>query len=161
MRARSRFYAAIAALLLAAGCGGLEDTPRFELSSIVLSAETGANGNQPIAVDLVIIHDGGMIGALSTLAATDWFARKDQFRRDFEDGFKVFGWEMVPENSLPPIAFSEDELEGVNGGQAQAGFLFARYATPGEHRARLESRSGLRVVLGRDSFTLENFDPSN
>lgn len=151
----------VALIVVLSGCAAEEESSVFSLTSIQLTADRDANGNRPVAVDLVIVYDRGMIGALSGLTAAEWFDRKDQFGRDFENGFAVMGWEMVPENSLPETTIGEGQLKNAEGETAQAGFLFARYATPGAHRARLESRSGLRVTLGRDGFTLETVDVEN
>ena len=133
----------------------------FSVEWVALISEPGSNRNNPTAVDLVLIYDPGLTDTVSTLTAGDWFRRKTQFRRDFPNGFKVLGWEVVPSQAIAARELEDDDIENAEGDAPTAAFVFADYYTPGDHRARLETRTAIRIRLGQDDFTLESFDPPN
>lgn len=140
-----------AALLGLAGCGGLlETTPSFDLDTVAVIAEPDANRDRPIALDLVLVKDEMALAQLTSLPAGDWFRRRAQFERDFPDGLAVVSWEPVPGLTLPETELDPDATAG-----AIAGLIFADYATPGEHRVRLETGQSVTVRLMRDDFVVE------
>lgn len=151
----------VGSFLAAGGCTIVSDETVFSLRQVALKSSEDANRDKPVPVDLLIIYDAGMINAVASLTAADWFRRKSQFEKDFPKGFKVLGWEMVPDNTIAATDLAEADLENADGEPARAAFVFALYGTPGEHRARLETQGGLRVDLGRDTFTLEGFAVEN
>jgi len=161
-RVRGGIVAGVIALLLAA-CGlvGGVGTPVFQMQSVALRAAADANATSPTAVDLVFVYDPAIIDTLQAVTAADWFARKRQFQLDFPDGIGIKGWEVVPSSVLPVWTVPEEMLENKSGDSAVAAFIFADYLSPGAHRARLESRSGIRIDLRRDAFTLEPLVQSN
>ena len=159
---RGRIAAVLAAAAMLAGCGLVgEDAPVYSLEWVALVSEPGSNRNNPTAVDLVLVHEAAVEDQVAGLTAADWFRRKGQFRRDFPVGFKVIGWEVVPELAIAPRELTDEDLENANGVAPRAAFVFADYFTPGDHRARLESQEAVRIRLGADDFTLESFEPPN
>lgn len=141
---------ALAAVLLA-GCGGLlETTPSFDLDRVGVVAEPEANRDRPIALDLVLVKDEMALSRLATLPAAEWFRARAQLERDFPDGLTVVSWEPVPGLTLPETELDADATAG-----AIAGLVFADYATPGEHRARLEPGEAIVIRLMRDEFAVE------
>lgn len=62
-----------------------------------------ANGNQPVAVDLVLVRDKDLTKKLATLSATDWFQGRAQFLRDYPDpkDLRVIHREWVPGQVIP------------------------------------------------------------
>jgi len=161
-KALTRLATTAAAVVLLAGCGLVgEDAPVFSLEWVALVSEPNSNRNNPTAVDLVLVHEAAVEDQIAALTAADWFRRKGQFRRDFPSGFKVIGWEVVPELAIAPRELTQPELENADGLAPRAAFVFADYFTPGDHRARLESQEAVRIRLGPDDFTLESFESAN
>lgn len=149
----TRRLALLLPILALAGCGLgslIDSGPRVSIGSVTVVAEPGANRNRPVAVDLVLIKAEGAIDQIGALSASDWFRRKGQFDRDFPQGLTVLSWEPVPALNLPARELTDAERDG-----ARAAFVFADYATPGDHRARLESADAIRLTLQSDDFTVE------
>jgi type VI secretion system protein len=156
----------VAALLFAvssAGCGvvgGGSDTV-FQHEVLRIQSSPDANNFSPTAVDMVFVYDPGVIDLLQGLPAADWFARRRQFLLDFPDGLAVESWEIVP-NTAPILWEVPAEMfENEEGDDAVTAFIYADYLSPGEHRARLETRIGTRVDLGPDTFTPSAYVPDN
>jgi len=146
------------------GCGisdAFRTGPVFSMEWVALQASPQANNDQPVAVDLVILHQEELIARLEKLPASDWFDRKAQFARDFPKGFTIVSWELVPDQSIPARQLSDDELESETGDRAVGAYVFALYGTPGEHRARVLTQTGIRIVLDADTFSLEPYDPES
>lgn len=157
-------FLALASFVVLSGCGitdAFKSGPVFSMEWVALQASPQANGDQPVAVDLVILHQVELIERLEKLPAADWFDRKAQFARDFPKGFTIISWELVPDQSIPARQLSDDELESATGDRAVGAYVFALYATPGDHRARVLTQTGIRVVLEADTFALEPYDPAS
>jgi type VI secretion system protein len=96
----------------------------------------------------VHVLDVAAIERVGALSAAEWFAAREQVQRDFPTGIVVISYEVVPGQVLPTLALGDPEDD------AHASFVFARYFTPGVHRARLDRIEHAMVELGRDSFTV-------
>jgi len=115
---------------------------------IQISVSPEANHNSPIAVEVVIAYDGKLLDELLKMPAGDWFRKRDQFLRDHPEGVDTWKWEWVPGQEVAPV-----ELSYRVG--AKGGVLFADYATPGEHRVKIDPQQPVRLVLNTTDFTLE------
>jgi len=140
----------LAFLCLPAGCGvrravGLAKTPALSLQ---VNVTARANGNAPVAVDLVSTTDKKILAELSKLSAKDWFDRRRQFQRDFPDKVSIASWEWVPGQQVEPIAISLAP-------KSRGAFVFAQYLTPGDHRATLDISGPALLTLGEDDFTVQ------
>lgn len=145
--------AVLAALLMATGCA--TGTPPAASDgadrAVVLriDAADDANGRRPVAVDVVRAGDAAMARRLDELDAAAWFRARTALRAEGGARIAIASWEMVPGQSvalrgLPPFAATP-----------VATFVYARYATPGPHRQRLDGNPPLAVRLGRDGFAAE------
>ena len=149
---------ALTIALLLAGCaadkaapstmdGGMETTPMLRIT-----ADADANGRRPVAVDVVRVADPALARRLGTLDAASWFRDRVALNGEAAGRIAIASWEMVPGQSvilrsLPPFAATPS-----------ATIVFARYGTPGAHRALLgqspDGASQLDIRLGRDGFTM-------
>lgn len=140
---------ALAALAPAlAGCALWSGGPSVQIDRVALTAEPAVNNDSPVAVDLVILYDTALLPQVGTLPARDWFARREQFMRDFPLDLQVVSWEIVPGQSLPAQPVGRR-------GNARAGFIFADYFAPGDHRLRLAEQSAIRIRLLAAGFTID------
>lgn len=123
----------------------------LDWKGLLLLAEADANQNSPVALDLVFVRDTATLDKLTALPASRWFATRDELRRLYPEALSVRSVEIVPRQML---RLSEAEL----GSPRVAGvLLFADYATPGDHRARLPAlREGALVRLGARGFTVSD-----
>jgi type VI secretion system protein len=113
-----------------------------------ISVSPEANRNSPIAVELVIAYQGKLLDELLKMPAGDWFRKREQFLRDHPGGVDTWKWEWVPGQEVPAMEISYRV-------GAKGGVLFADYATPGDHRARIDPHQPVRLVLNPTDFTVE------
>lgn len=158
----------LAALVIAvlSGCGalnsvvagsrsliGLDPSPvEPDWKSLAISASDDANANSALAVDLVLVKDKAVLDTLLTMPATKWFTARHDLQRTFPEAFTVFQYELVPTQAvrLDKKQFGKE--------RAWAALVFANYASPGEHRARLLlNNPGYSVQLNAQSFTVSEF----
>ncbi|TBU95703.1 type VI secretion protein [Phytopseudomonas dryadis] len=129
---RSSFFGVLIGglgVLLLAACAWRE--PRIGLDEVTLDVAPRANDDTPIAVDFVAVGDGELLKLLSAIPARQWFAEREQFRRDYRHLMSIWSLELVPGQFMESGDFP---LRG----EAAAGLLvFAGYNTPGVHRLRL------------------------
>ena len=92
-----------------------------------------ANNNAPVPVDLVFVWDKAVAAEIKGLTASDWFARKAQFRHDDPDGkaLTTCEWEWVPGQEVPDINVV---VPAAARSWVQGAFVFANYRTEGSYR---------------------------
>ncbi|MBX9408445.1 type VI secretion protein [Pseudomonas baetica] len=126
-----RFFVAFLLVLLA-GCSFFE--PTVDLDSLTLDVAPKANDDTPIAVDFIAVNDPDLLKQLSGISASQWFAEREQYQRDYRQLMSVWGLELVPGQFI-------DHQPFPLGGKKAAGLLvFASYNTPGAHRLRLDDQ---------------------
>lgn len=137
-----RTVGVIAMLLLLCGCAART----IGLEEVRIQAAPDANGNGAVAVDVVLATRPGSAEQLAKLPAAEWFRRRAQFLRDNPDGLAVMSWELVPGQSVTaPVRRS-----------AVDAYVFALYASPGDHRTRLATEDGeARILLQATGFVVE------
>ena len=127
-----RFFVAFLLALLT-GCSLFG--PKFDLDSLTLDVAPKANDDTPIAVDFIEVNDPDLLKQLSGISASQWFAEREQYQRDYRQLMSVWGVELVPGQFI-------DRQPFPLGGKKAAGLLvFASYNTPGAHRLRLDDQS--------------------
>jgi type VI secretion system protein len=135
--------------MLLAGCGLFVRTRSLlggRVDVFVTLSET-ANGNHPVAVDLLIVRNPELLERLLGMGGREWFAERDQIRRDFLPGedLDVWSWEWVPGQRVP-----DQEIPLAAG--AKGGLVFAEYLSPGAHRARFDPFSDLHLTFRETGF---------
>ncbi|RJF92849.1 hypothetical protein D3871_29575 [Noviherbaspirillum saxi] len=134
---------------------GLDPKPvEPDWKSLAITAADDANANSALAVDLVLVKDKAVLDTLLTMPATKWFTSRHDLRRTFPEAFTVYQYELVPTQAV--------RLDEKHFGKerAWAAIVFANYASPGEHRARLLlNNTGYSVQLNAQSFTVSEFKP--
>jgi type VI secretion system protein len=149
--AGKRVIAAVGLFLALATLSGCK-TPSFlcfkssGLGQIVLlNSDPSNNGGRPIAVDLVFVTDKKVLQAIAKLKASEYFALREQFRRDFTKGYEIQSWELTPGQFDGPKSTSAPcNLVGT--------LVFADYSSEGDHRISIgKVRSGT-VVLGAEDL---------
>ncbi|WP_440974602.1 type VI secretion protein [Pseudomonas koreensis] len=109
--------------------------PKVGLDSLTLDVAPKANDDTPIAVDFIAVNDPDLLKQLSGISASQWFAEREQYQRDYRQLMSVWGVELVPGQFI-------DRQPFPLGGKKAAGLLvFASYNTPGAHRLRLDDQS--------------------
>ena len=118
---------------------GLKTRPMCLRTNIV----PAANNNSPIAVDLVLIRDKDLLKEIPKLSAHDWSQRRQQYLRDYPGSKQLvdYRWEWVPGQQI-------DCSTLVLSPKPKAIYLFADYATKGDHRMRIPLETGININLG-------------
>jgi len=109
----------------------------------------GANNNQPVAVDLLLVRDKDLIKKLLTLPASEWFEKRAQFMRDYPNpkDLLVIHREWVPDQNIPCSTIPLKPMP-------KATIIFANYFTKGEHRAHLKNAESAVIHLMQDDFQI-------
>lgn len=145
-RRRGRAVALMGLMLLAA-CG-LTD-PRIRTRVVEMEVGPAANGDNPVAVDIVLAYDPELVQQLSGLSAEDWFRRRTELKLAFPTGADVASFEVVPGQKGLRWEIPEQ------GGRAIGAFVFADYATEGLHRARVDALEAFAILLDAKNFSIE------
>ncbi|BDB30025.1 hypothetical protein CTP10_R74410 (plasmid) [Cupriavidus sp. P-10] len=113
---------------------------RVKWKQVVLNAADDANGNSPVAVDVVLVSDEALQGRLVELPASKWFAGRTDLSNTYPGSLRFRSWELVPGQRLevPPQEFEGPRVTAV--------FVFANYPEPGAHRVRIDQFSGTLAV---------------
>lgn len=98
-------------------------------------------------MDLVLVIDKKLLKQLAQIPAKDWFINRQQIQRDHPRKLEVASWEWVPAQTAGPISVK------INRGIVAA-FIFANYASPGDHRARVDTRKPAAVLLAENDLTV-------
>ncbi len=115
--------------------------------SVAVVASEDANGNSPVALDLVFVRDATLATALATLPADRWFAGRTDTLRSNPDNVSTISLELVPGQT---VRLREKDFEGR---RALAVFAYAGYPAPGDHRIRLQLDANAYLVqLGARDF---------
>ncbi len=137
----------MAGLLSSCSCG-FNMLNSFKSSpSVSFDVAPTLNQTSALAVDLVLIYDKALLETLLPLSASEWFARRDQLRKDYPDykkSFKVWPLELVPAQDTT-LAIRDLRC-------AKSGIVFADYYTPGDHRVHFVSTWHLQVALRSEGF---------
>lgn len=140
---RALLAAVVLAATLSAGCRG-----SLKTRTVSVRADSAANADTPVPVDLVVIYDKTFVDEAGKLTAREWFTRKGQIARDRPYGVRSVSWELVPGQRVPLHRFPFKRRG------ARAAFVFADYLAPGDHRVRIDPFRNAEVVLGAEEVTL-------
>jgi type VI secretion system protein len=134
--------AALAALLVAAGCGTTRSFFGGELAAAIYTAPA-LNQNSPVQLELLVIYDDQLLQQVTSLTAQQWFAQREQILRDHAAKKSLVSryWELVP--GQPAI----EERVSFDVG-ARAAVVFANYASAGAHRLRMDPHQDVVIHLG-------------
>jgi type VI secretion system protein len=139
------FSSAVSGTKAALGIGPRPVAPDWK--TLLITAAGNANANSAVAVDLVLVKDVAMLESLLTMSAAKWFAMRSDLQRTFPEALSVYPYELVPTQLIR----MEEKQFGRE--RVWAALVFARYASPGEHRARLLlNTAGYVVQLNAQSF---------
>jgi len=141
--------ACLTAMIQLAGCS----TPSWlcwfpgGVKTMTLVTAPDTNGDRAIAVDLVFITQDLPAQEIGKLKARDYFSRRAQLLRDFPGAVQVRSWELAPGQLV------EKADTGPPCNLVQT-YLFADYATQGDHRATVGNVSSVLVTLGADDLAV-------
>lgn len=147
--ARSARTAAVrsAALSLAVLAACSSDS-EIRTSSIALEVAPNANANSALAVDLVLVLDGKLVGQFTQLGAADWFKNRAQLQTANPTGIAVQSFEVMPGQSGPRYKIPSKYRSALGA------FIYADYPGKDTHRAQVDGLDEVVVKLGTKGFTV-------
>lgn len=141
-----------AAMLVLAGVAVLpaacSSSDEISTRTVRLSVAPNANGNNALAVDLVLVLDTQLVAQFGQLTATDWFRNRSQLMTANPTGIAVQSFEVIPGQPGPAYTIPS-AYEGAVGA-----FLFAGYPGKDPNRARIDGLEDVLVKLGEKTFTV-------
>jgi hypothetical protein len=118
------------------------------VNSLTILTQPETNMDRAIAVDLVFVTQDPPAQEIGKLSARDYFIRRTQLLRDYPAALNVRSWELAPEQ----VVLKADVDPPCNLVQT---YLFAGYATEGDHRAALGRASSAEITLGADDLAVK------
>jgi type VI secretion system protein len=115
--------------------------------SMQFTISQAANGNSPVAVDVVLIRDKKFLKTAQDMTASEWFTKKAALRRRHRKTLEVRSWEWVPGHPIDPVVLAVPL-------KAQA-MIFANYASAGPHSALLPADGKVSIALEDQDFTVD------
>ncbi|MDQ1473128.1 MAG: type secretion system protein [Bryobacterales bacterium] len=151
IKARWRLgFCALLAIVLTSACAKRQLTIKVGITA-------GANGNNPVALDLVSVTDKDLGKEISKLTAADWFQKREQYLRDYSKPgvLNVTSGEWVPGQPVPSLQLPAPFPIALPIISSSATVLvFANYFSPGPHRAKLQPNKLTTIRLGEDDLTV-------
>lgn len=139
-------------VVLLCGCSishrAVATVPPVHGFSIKVNVSKTANQNNPVGLDLVMVTDKNLLKELEKITAKDWFEQREQFERDHPQKTTVVSWEWVPGQLAGPIRVRVNR-------KARGAVLYAKYFTPGDHRAFINLRTPVALSLREEDFEVQ------
>lgn len=143
----------MAGLLSSCSCGFRLFNSLGSDPSVVFDVAPSVNNTSALAVDVVLVYDEALLETLLALSATEWFATRDQLRKDYPDykkSYEVWPLELVPDRDTTLVI---RDLRCV-----KSGIVFADYYAPGDHRVHFVSTKRIQVALHNEGFEVSELD---
>jgi type VI secretion system protein len=117
-------------------------------TTLDVNIDPGANGDAPIAVDVVTVQSSSTLKEVSKLTAQAWFQQRTTLLRMHPSDLHLTSWEWVPGQQVAPVRVPDT-------GVADGVVLFANYSTAGGHSALLPSSGTIAIHFGAQDFSLQ------
>lgn len=101
-----------------------------------------------MAVDLVFVYDAALASQLGSESAATWFKNKAALKSSAGENLIVMSWTVPAGNEVP-----ETPIDAKPG--ALAAFVFASYASKGDHRLRIDGAGTLTVTLAAGDLSYD------
>ncbi|WP_286373931.1 hypothetical protein [Variovorax saccharolyticus] len=142
-----RLGVALGLVLTVLGCSWLPFTGPKRLSEVSVFVTTDVNGGYPVALDLVFVRNQKLFDQLSNMRAAEWFANRDDLRRQQPGAISVRSWEVVPGQQARNLPVGDDSRGSIGT------LVFVDYtAGEGSYRASIKDRSSVRLILKKNDF---------
>lgn len=105
------------------------------------------NDNSPVAVDVVLVSDKGILKELSALTAQAWFEKRKTLLRMHPSEIHVSSWEWVPGQEVATLKIPRT-------GIADGVLLFANYTSTGDHSSVLPRNGTIDIAFGPKDFEI-------
>jgi type VI secretion system protein len=133
--------------------GHLGSKTKIKLKTVTFSASNQANQNYPTNIHLVLLYDPHLISEFLKMSSDDYFSDRnyEQLQRDHTTTIKIYKYQVTPGSRIEArrVEYSDSPV---------AGFLFASYRTPGDHRIRIGENRHLMIMLDKDDWRVVPYE---
>jgi type VI secretion system protein len=116
------------------------------LERVSFRASEDMNNSSPVTIHVVVVYNPDLLKSIASMDAYAYFQKSDQLKIDNAGQIDIFSFDLIRGQRLnnQEINPTKSSGEGV--------IIFARYTSPGPHRAALSDESAVLVELGKDDF---------
>ncbi|ODS25025.1 hypothetical protein AB835_00525 [Candidatus Endobugula sertula] len=128
---------------------GLTSNSKNSLKSIALESLANSNFDTPVAVDIVFIHNGNITPILSALSGPEWFNKKQELMKRYDNQIDLISLEVVPLSLVESMVLPKKHKQAMNI------IMFTNYqSSNGQYMAEIGHFKQLKIRLLRDSYQL-------
>lgn len=142
----TRLALTCALALSLAGCSS-DPVPELTINSVSIYTTPDANQNSATAVDVVIIYDQELVKTIGQMSASQYFSSTRQLLLDNPTLLNIWHWELVPGQVVQNFTPEEGATK------AYAGYVFANYLTPGDHRLKVAPSGNIKILLQKTDLS--------
>ena len=117
------------------------------IEKINFKAAANANNSAPIKVDVVIAYKDDLATEIGKLDANTYFQKAKKLKSDAGDDLDIFSIAILPDSSTS-LDIAPSNSAGV------VAFMFARYDSPGDHRANVSADYEIQVDLNKNDLKI-------
>jgi type VI secretion system protein len=126
--------------------GHLGSRTKVKIKSVSFTASNDANLDSPTEIHLVLLNDPHMIAEMLQLSAAQYFKGGywRQLKQNHTSTLHIYKYQIPPGG--------QQSIKPDTSGTIVAGFIFANYKTPGDHRIRISEERNLLVMLEKKDW---------
>lgn len=133
------------ALMMAFKSASSFHSAKVWLEKVNFKAADNVNDTSPVTVHIIIPYKPELLKELMKMDAETYFRKLPQMKTDYVGQFDIFEWDIIRGQRLEaPIVPSRVSGEGV--------LVFARYNSPGNHRAVIGEDHEVIIQLDKLDF---------
>lgn len=123
------------------------------LQEVQFNVGKDMNGNAPVSVKVVVVHDADLYKKMGKLTAAQYFDQETGLQADHAGQFEVFSAEIVPGQKNDPLPI---DIANVN---AVGIWVFGRYSSPGPHRQKIATDRIIQLEMLKLDFKVKTIKP--
>lgn len=118
------------------------------LQELSIIAAEDVNDGYPVALDIVFVKEQPVYDALANLRATEWFAGKQDYLRQYQKKMAVMSWEVVPGQQFSKVILPDESHA------AGWALVFADYPGARNFRSVIQYQRKVVIHLKQNDFEL-------
>ncbi|RZI45903.1 hypothetical protein [Candidatus Finniella inopinata] len=120
-------------------------TAKVWLEKVKFKAADNVNDTSPVTIHIIIAYNPELLKELMKMDAETYFRKLPQLKSDYAGQYDIFEWDIIRGQRLEaPIVATRVSGEGA--------VVFARYSSPGNHRATVGEEHEIIIQLDKLDF---------
>lgn len=117
------------------------------LEKIDFKSAPNANDSAPVKIHVIIAYKEDLAAEIGKMDASTYFQKAKKLKSDAGEDLDVFSIDVVPDSSSS-LDITPSSSSGV------VALMFARYASPGDHRTNVSADYEIQVDLGKNDLKI-------